>query len=77
MTHMQVSPLKAILDNEGLNQWCALFAFCYFHCVLWRSLFVMIRRILACLTIGFQIVVSVYSAVLQMNLLVVYFYADA
>lgn len=49
----------------------------YFHLVLWRSLFVMIRRVLACLTIGFQLVVSVYSAVLEINLFVVYFYTDA
>lgn len=43
----------------------------YFHLVLWRSLFVTIRRVLACLTIGFQLVESLHSAVPQMNLLVV------
>lgn len=40
----------------------------YFHLVLWCSLLVTIRGALACLTIGFQLVVFVYPALLEMNL---------
>lgn len=63
MTHTQVPPLKAILDNEGLNQWCVLFAFWLFSpCVMARSFCCGDES--TCLTIGFQLV-PVYSAVLN------------
>lgn len=39
----------------------------YFHLVLWCSLLVAIRRALACLTTGFQLVVFVYPALLEMT----------
>lgn len=44
----------------------------YFHLVLWCSVLVTIRGALACLTIGFQLVVFVHPALLEMNLWIVF-----
>lgn len=38
MAHMQVPPLKAMLDNEGLNQWCSV-CFLFIFTLYYGALF--------------------------------------